>query len=66
MRLLVEILIVAVLIYLGWDMPFKDWAAKGAAITSSKIHLPAWEDNSSAPAATQTQTGRAHASPKRP
>jgi hypothetical protein len=69
MRLLVEILVIAGLIYLGWDKPFKEWAAKSGAITSSKIHVPAWEDNSpvpSVPAATQTRTDRARSSPKRP
>jgi hypothetical protein len=49
MRLLVEIVVVAGLIYLGWDRPFKEWAAKGGAVTSSKIHMPAWEDHSAAP-----------------
>jgi hypothetical protein len=49
MRFLVEILVVAGLIYLGWDRPFHDWAAKGSAMTTSKIHMPAWEDNSAAP-----------------
>jgi hypothetical protein len=49
MRLLVEIVIVAALIYLGWNTPFKDWAAQGGAMATSKIHAPAWEDNSSRP-----------------
>jgi hypothetical protein len=37
MRLLVEILIIAGLLYLGWDRPFKDWAAQGYAIATSKV-----------------------------
>jgi len=49
MRLLVEIVIIAALIYLGWNTPFKDWAAQGGAMATSKIHAPAWEDNSSRP-----------------
>jgi hypothetical protein len=49
MRLLVEIVIVAALIYLGWNRPFKDWAALGSAMATSKIHAPAWEDHSAAP-----------------
>jgi len=48
MRLLLEIVIVAGLIYLGWDKPFKAWVTKGSSMTTSKIHVPAWEDNSSA------------------
>lgn len=56
MRLLVEILIVAGLIYLGWNRPFKEWATKGSAMTSSKIHVPAWEDNSPVPKPTRSKT----------
>jgi hypothetical protein len=48
MRLLLEILIVAGLIYLGWNRPFKEWANRGGAIASSKIHVPAWDENSPA------------------
>jgi hypothetical protein len=48
MRFLIEILIVAGLIYFGWDRPFKEWAAQGGAVVTSKIHVPAWEDNSAA------------------
>jgi hypothetical protein len=69
MRLLVEILIVAGLIYLGWNRPFKEWAAQGNAMATSRIHAPAWEDKSSlptAPAAKQTGTDRGRPSPKRP
>jgi hypothetical protein len=49
MRLLLEIVIVGALIYVGWNRPFKEWAAQGRAITTSKIHAPAWEDHSAAP-----------------
>jgi hypothetical protein len=49
MRLLLEILIVAGLIYLGWNRPFKELAAEARGITTSKIHAPAWEDHSPAP-----------------
>src|SRR4029077_19131634 len=49
MRLLVEIVIVATLIYLGWNRPFKEWAAQGSAMATSRIHAPAWEDHSATP-----------------
>jgi len=49
MRLLIEIVIVAALIYLGWNRPFKEWAAQGSAMATSRIHAPAWEDHSSTP-----------------
>jgi hypothetical protein len=49
MRLLLEIVIIAVLIYLGWNRPFKEWAAQGGAMANSKIHAQAWQDNSAAP-----------------
>jgi hypothetical protein len=49
MRLLLEIVIVGALIYLGWNRPFKEWAAQGRAMATSKIHAPAWQDNSSTP-----------------
>jgi hypothetical protein len=52
MRLLVEIFVVAVLIYLGWERPFKEWAAQGSAMATSRIHAPAWEDHSAAPTPT--------------
>ena len=52
MRLLLEILIVAALIYLGWNRPFKEWAGQGRAMATSKIHAPAWEDHSAAPTPT--------------
>jgi hypothetical protein len=56
MRLLIEILIVAGLIYLGWNTPFKEWASQGGAITGSKIHVPAWEDKSSVQTPTPRKT----------
>lgn len=56
MRLLVEIMILAGLISLGWNRPFKDWAAQGNAVATSKIHVPAWEDNSPAPTRTESKT----------
>jgi hypothetical protein len=56
MRLLAEILVVAGLIYVGWDTPFKEWTAKGSAMTSTKIHVPAWEDNSPVPKPTRSKT----------
>jgi hypothetical protein len=40
------------LIYLGWNRPFKEWAARGSAMATSKIHAPAWEDHSAAPTPT--------------
>jgi hypothetical protein len=52
MRLLLEIVIIAALIYLGWNRPFKEWAAQGGAMAISKIHAPAWEDHSAAPTPT--------------
>jgi len=30
-----EIVIVAALIYLGWNRPFKEWAAQGTAMATS-------------------------------
>jgi len=68
MRLLVEILIVGGLIYLGWQTPFREWAAQGGALVTSKIHAPAWEDNSpvpTAPAAKRVHPDRARPSPTR-
>jgi hypothetical protein len=56
MRLLIEILIVAGLIYLGWQTPFKDWAAQAGAMVTSKIHAPAWEDNSPVQKRTPSKT----------
>jgi hypothetical protein len=57
MRFLLEILIVAGLIYLGWNRPFKEWAAQGGAMATSKIHAPAWEDNSPAPKSARSKPG---------
>jgi hypothetical protein len=38
MRLLVEIVIVAALIYLGWNKPFKERAAQANTTITSKLH----------------------------
>jgi hypothetical protein len=56
MRLLLEIVIVGALIYLGWNTPFKEWANQGGSMASSKIHVPAWEDNSSVQKPTPSKT----------
>jgi hypothetical protein len=56
MRLLIEIVIIAGLIYVGWDRPFKEWATKGGAVTRWKIHVPAWEENSSVKKPTPSKT----------
>jgi hypothetical protein len=56
MRLLIEILIIGGLISLGWNTPFKEWAGQGSAVVSSKIHVPAWEDNSPVPKPARTKT----------
>ncbi len=37
MRLLVEILIVATVIYFGWNKPFKEYAAKATTTITKKI-----------------------------
>jgi len=37
MRLLVEILIVAAVIYFGWNKPFKEYAAKAKTTITTKI-----------------------------
>jgi hypothetical protein len=37
MRLLVEILIVATVIYFGWNKPFKDYAAKVKTTITAKL-----------------------------
>src|SRR5439155_26886565 len=55
MRLLLEIIIVAALIYLGWNRPFKELAAQGSAMATSRIHAPAWEDHSTAPRPQQKE-----------
>jgi hypothetical protein len=56
MRFLLEILIVAGLIYLGWNRPFKEWAAQGGSMATSKIHAPAWEENSQGQKATRSKS----------
>ena len=37
MRLLVEILIVAVVIYFGWNKPYKEYAARANKTITSKL-----------------------------
>jgi hypothetical protein len=37
MRLLVEILIVAVVIYFGWDKPYKEYAVRANKSITSKL-----------------------------
>jgi len=38
MRLLAEIIVIAALIYAGWDKPFKDRTAQALAMATSKYH----------------------------
>jgi hypothetical protein len=38
MRLLAEIVIIAAVIFLGWNKPFKDWAAQTSTTIESKLH----------------------------
>ena len=38
MRLLVEILIVAAVIYFGWNKPFKEQVAQASTTIESKLH----------------------------
>jgi hypothetical protein len=38
MRLLAEILIIAALIYFGWNKPFKDHVAQANATITTKLH----------------------------
>ena len=38
MRLILEILIIAALIYIGWNKPFKDQLAQANTTISSKLH----------------------------
>jgi hypothetical protein len=38
MRLLAEIVIIAALISLGWNKPFKEQVARANAIITSKLH----------------------------
>jgi hypothetical protein len=56
MRFLLEILIIGGLIYLGWNRPFKEWITQGGAMATSKIHAPAWEENSSTQKPTRSKS----------
>jgi hypothetical protein len=38
MRLLVEIVIIAALIFFGWNKPFKDWTAQANAKITSTLN----------------------------
>jgi hypothetical protein len=38
MRLLLEIVIIAALIYAGWNKPFKDQVAQANSTITSKLH----------------------------
>ena len=38
MRLLAEILIIAALIYFGWNTPFKDRVAQASTTITTKLH----------------------------
>jgi hypothetical protein len=38
MRLLAEILIIGVLIFFGWNKPFKEQVARASATIESKLH----------------------------
>ena len=38
MRLLAEIVIIGVLIFLGWNKPFKDQVAQASTTIESKLH----------------------------
>jgi hypothetical protein len=38
MRLLVEILVVSMLIYLGWDTPFKQWGDRANTAIQKLLH----------------------------
>jgi predicted negative regulator of RcsB-dependent stress response len=38
MRLLVEILIIAALIYIGWNKPFKEHVAQANTAITTKLH----------------------------
>jgi hypothetical protein len=38
MRLAVEILIIAALIYFGWNKPFKEQVARASTVIESKLH----------------------------
>jgi hypothetical protein len=38
MRLLIEILVIAVLIYFGWDTPFKEWGNRATTVLQTRLH----------------------------
>jgi predicted negative regulator of RcsB-dependent stress response len=38
MRLLAELVIIAALIYFGWNTPFKDQVAQASATITTKLH----------------------------
>jgi hypothetical protein len=38
MRLLIEILVIAALIYFAWDTPFKEWGNRATAVLQSHLH----------------------------
>jgi hypothetical protein len=51
MRTLAEIFIVAVLIYFGWETPFKDWADDARARLTGKPTTVVPQEGAPAPAA---------------
>jgi hypothetical protein len=38
MRLLIEVLVISVLIYCGWDTPFKEWGNRATAVLQTRLH----------------------------
>jgi hypothetical protein len=38
MRFLIEIVIIAALIYLGWDTPFKEWSNRANTAIQTLLH----------------------------
>jgi hypothetical protein len=38
MRLLIEIVVIAALIYLGWDTPFKEWTNRANTAIQRVLH----------------------------
>lgn len=38
MRFLVEVLVVALLIYLGWNTPFKEWGNRATSVLQTHLH----------------------------
>ncbi len=38
MRLLIEILVIAALIYLGWDTPFSQWGDRATTTLQTLLH----------------------------